>query len=79
MAEAVLRLAQQPIVARRLGRQARLDAETRSWPVVLDGLLAVYEGLVSRSAKAPGLMVGAPPSLSEVSPLAAHDRGVHTA
>ncbi len=79
MAEAVLRLAQQPIVARRLGRQARLDAETRSWPVVLDGLLAVYEGLVSRSEKAPGLMVGALPSLSEVSPLAAHDRGVHTA
>lgn len=46
LAEAVLRLALQPTMARRLGGRARADAEKRSWSRVMDGLLDNYQGLL---------------------------------
>jgi len=48
LAEAVLTLAYQPLRGRHLGRQARLDAERRDWPLVLDGLLESYRGLLAQ-------------------------------
>lgn len=46
LAEAVLRLALQPMLARRLAGQARADAQERSWPAVMDGLLENYQRLL---------------------------------
>ncbi|MEW5956549.1 MAG: glycosyltransferase family 1 protein [Chloroflexota bacterium] len=46
LVKAVGRLIDDPLLARRLGKEARRRAEARSWPAVLDGLLEDYAGLM---------------------------------
>ena len=83
MAEAVLRLAQQPLLARRLGRQARLDAEERSWPLVLDGLLDRYQELLLPPAGAESqiatTMTASASGALLAKPLATRPPGAHAA
>jgi glycosyltransferase involved in cell wall biosynthesis len=83
MAEAVLRLAQQPLLARRLGRQARLDAEERGWPLVLDGLLDRYQELLLPSAGAESqiatTMTASASGALLAKPLATRPPGAHAA
>lgn len=48
LVEAVASLAHDPGKARRMGRAARLVAESRSWTHVLDGLLEQYAALIGQ-------------------------------
>jgi len=41
-AEAILELVEQPFLRARMGTRARAEAEGRTWPRILDGVVDVY-------------------------------------